>query len=235
MRNGILLSFLVFLLLSMSSQAGETSTYDFSWLDPDKEVYVLQNRKFRKNKSLFVNVGFGKALSGPFVDSTHFQGRIGYYFKEDWGLTVLYNKNSGEENETALSVKAAGANPFRRIVQDYQAILVNWAPFYSKVNAFNKVFYYDFILGLGLAKLNEENNRVIVNTPSATDAPTSESHTGLALDIGTKFFISKSWSADINLTSIIYKAKNGRPDGDANQKEIYYDHWDLTVGIGYTF
>ena len=60
--------------------AGESSTYDFSWLDPDKEVYVLQNRKFRKKRSLFVSGGGGKTLSGAFVDSNSITGAHGIFF-----------------------------------------------------------------------------------------------------------------------------------------------------------
>ena len=34
-----------------------------------------------------------------------------------------------------------------------------WAPFYSKANFFNKIFYYDFIIGIGYAELDDANNR----------------------------------------------------------------------------
>ena len=35
-------------LISGVVVANEKSVYEFSWLDKDKEIYVLQNRKFRK-------------------------------------------------------------------------------------------------------------------------------------------------------------------------------------------
>src|SRR3989338_11308296 len=104
------------------ADAGENSTYSFSWLDPDKEVYVLQNRKFRKNGNFMMSAGGGMTLSGAFVDAKHLQGRAGYFFKEEWGLEGLYSHNQGKENSTANSVRNegnSGSAPFRRIVKNY--------------------------------------------------------------------------------------------------------------------
>ena len=91
--------------MGREGRAGESSTYSFSWLDPDKEVYVLQNRKFRKKRSLFLNLGFGKDISESFVDSTQIQGRVGFFFKEDYGLGLLYSQNRGKDSDSAESVQ----------------------------------------------------------------------------------------------------------------------------------
>lgn len=238
MRKGILFYAISFLLLfSLKAYASEKSTYNFSWLDPDKEVYVLQNRKFRKNKKFSLSFGGGKTLSGPFVDSYHGQLRASYFFKEEWGVTVLYGKGSGSENDTAEGVRANGAIPFRRIVQDYQAILLNWSPFYSKMNTFNKVFYYDVIFGLGFGSISEENNRNAVNSNnlSLSFAESAESHSALSFEVLMKFYITKNWSADLGILGMLYEAKNGAQDGSSSSKDIAYSHWDLTLGLGYTF
>ena len=104
--------FLIFIMLGKESYSGESSTYNFSWLDPDKEVYVLQNRKFRKKRSLFLKAGFGKSLSGSFVDSTQLQARAGFFFKEEYGVGVLYSKNNGKANETSETVGKFISIPF---------------------------------------------------------------------------------------------------------------------------
>ncbi len=46
---------------SLQLVASEKNVYDFSWLDQDKEVYVLQNRKFRKKNKLYVGAMAGRA------------------------------------------------------------------------------------------------------------------------------------------------------------------------------
>ena len=38
----------VFIALTTLAQAADDDEYNFSWLDPDKKIYVLQNRKYRK-------------------------------------------------------------------------------------------------------------------------------------------------------------------------------------------
>ena len=44
-----------------SAFAAVDDDYNFSWLDPDKKIYVLQNRKFRKANAaqLFLMGGMG--------------------------------------------------------------------------------------------------------------------------------------------------------------------------------
>ena len=95
-----LLSFVLILFVSIFStttlQAGEKSTYSFSWLDSDKEVYVLQNRRFSKQGRMHLNAGYGMTLSGAFVDATSIQGKVGFFLTEEIGLEVMYAKN--EEN-----------------------------------------------------------------------------------------------------------------------------------------
>ena len=39
---------LVVLFVTKNTHAGEKSLYDFLWLDPDKKVYVLQNKIYKK-------------------------------------------------------------------------------------------------------------------------------------------------------------------------------------------
>ena len=118
------------LMFNSHSFAGEGDTYSFTWLDPDKEVYVLQNRKYRKAGKLHLNIGAGVTTSGAFVDATTFQGRAGYFFSEDWGFEAVYSLNNGEENGTAASLRnegTAGSVPFRRIVDSYVGGMVLWS------------------------------------------------------------------------------------------------------------
>ena len=97
---------LLSLLLTTKLFASEKDIYEFSWLDPDKEVYVLQNRKFRKAGHLHLNAGGGITTSGAFVSSTAIQGRAGYFMTEDFGIEGLYSKNNGKENDTAKGVRS---------------------------------------------------------------------------------------------------------------------------------
>lgn len=238
MKSKVLASLVLFsLTFTTNLFASEKDIYEFSWLDPDKEVFVLQNRKFRKAGHLHVNLGAGITTSGAFVDSTAIQGRAGYFVTEDYGLEVIYSKNNGKENDTAKAVRTGGGGgtgttPFRRIVQSYTGAMFLWSPFYSKINTFNSIVYMDWIFGVGYASLTEKNNKLrFTEGASAEGIETEESHSGLIWEAGLKFYLSESLSVRTDLTAIHYKAQNVSGDGTSS----YKSNFDATVSLGYSF
>ncbi|GAB4009509.1 MAG: hypothetical protein Fur0010_00250 [Bdellovibrio sp.] len=223
-------------MLFVTVMASERDVYNFSWLDPDKEVYVLQNRKYRKDGKFHVNLGAGLTTSGAFVDAKTFQGRAGYFFREDWGFEFLYAKNSGTENATAASVRSDGVSgsiPFRRIVDSYMGGMLMWSPFYAKINTFNKIIYLDWLLGLGVAKIEETNNRDEFLTGLISSAQTTGSHTGLMWDTSLKFYLNENWDIRTDLTVVHYKAE--KPTRSSTKEESYYSNWDFSLSLGYSF
>lgn len=238
MKSKVLASLVLFTLVFTTNLfASEKDIYEFSWLDPDKEVFVLQNRKYRKAGHLHVNLGAGITTSGAFVDSNAIQGRAGYFVTEDYGLEVIYSKNSGKENDTAKAVRSGGGGgtgttPFRRIVQSYTGAMFLWSPFYSKINTFNSIVYMDWIFGVGYASLVEKNNKLrFTEGQSAEGIETEETHSGIMWEAGLKFYLSESFSVRTDLTAVHYKAENVSGDGSSSYKSNY----DATVSLGYTF
>lgn len=231
-----MLLFFTLLLYANSLRAAESDTYNFSWLDQDKEVYVLQNRKFRKVDGLHFNIGYGTTTSGAFVDAKMIQGRVSYYFLEDWGFQFLYSKNEGEENITASSVRrnssGTGSIPFRRIVDNYMGVMGVWSPFYSKINSFNKIIYVDWLIGLGFAKLEETNNRRELETGGGLNTPTTENHNGAIWDVGAIIYLSRTWNVRLDLTGVHYRAQESLRN---NPQEIWYENFDFTVSAGLSF
>jgi outer membrane beta-barrel protein len=232
-----LLSLFVLLSLALSTKlfASEKDIYEFSWLDPDKEVYVLQNRTFRKAGHVHLNAGGGITTSGAFVNSTAIQGRAGYFFTEDFGFEGLYSKNSGKENDTAKGVRSSGVQgtgttPFRRIVDNYWGIMALWSPFYSKINTFNKIVYMDWIFGVGYAQLKEKNNKLAFQSAALADVETAESHSGVIWEVGLKFYLSQEFSIRTDLTSVLYSANNISTSGSSMKT-----NYDATISLGYSF
>jgi outer membrane beta-barrel protein len=235
MKSKILSIFLLSsLFLSSKVIAAENDIYEFSWLDPDKEVYVLQNRKFRKADRLYVNTGGGITTSGAFVDSTSIQGRAGVFLTEGFGVEGLYAKNSGKENATAAGVRSStggSATPFRRIVENYWGVMATWSPFYSKTNTFNSIIYMDWIFGVGYAQLTEKNNKLDFSGDVALkNIPTTESHSGLIWEAGLMFYLSQNFTLRTDLTAVHYSAANVKTTGNSIKS-----NFDATVSIGYTF
>ena len=236
MNKLIIFSFIFFgFLSSINTFASEGDAYDFSWLDPDKEVFVLQNRKFRKAGRMHANVGYGFTTSGAFVDAKAIQARAGYFFQESMGVEFVYSMNSGEENDTAKSVRnpgGAGSFPFRRIIDNYMGAMFLWSPFYNKINTFNKIVYMDWILGIGFAKLEETNNQSEILTSGGDTTLTTESHNGLMWDLGTKFYINEMWSLRVDINAIHYKATEAK---SVDATEQWYSNYDLVFALGINF
>lgn len=223
--------FFVFLFSSFLSIAGEKSVYDFAWLDQDKEVYVLQNRKFRKDGKLFLSAMGGFTTSGAFVDATNYQGRLGYFFHEEFGVELLYAVAQSKTNPSFSDISRI-ATTFYRKIESYYGGMMLWSPFYAKINTFNKVLYFDWNFGLGIAKVTDKNNKnkVVVAT---NDILLEENHTAIMWGMGPRFYISDSWSIRLDLTAFHYKA-NKQLDASLS-KEVRFNNYDLTAGLNYTF
>ena len=229
--NLFLILFLIFISLTEKvAYSAQGDTYSFSWLDPDKEVFVLQNRKYFKKNRLYINGGGGIKTNGAFVDSYFFQGRIGYFFLEDWGLEGLYVKHKGEESDAAKSVRKRTI-PFRRLIQSYQGGMLLWSPFYAKVNTFNNIIYLDWMIGIGGAQLTEDNNVLSLQSSAIDRRITTETHQGLLWDTSLKFFINRHWEIRTGLTVFHYKAEEPTDEG----KESWDSNWDVHLSLGLIF
>jgi outer membrane beta-barrel protein len=232
-------SLFLFFVTSVASVAiaSEKSLYDFSWLDKDKEIYVLQNRSFRKDGKLFVALNVGETVAKAYVEGMVGQARIGYFFKEDFGIEILTSKNDGKFNDLASKVISQGAVPYSRIIDSYNAAQLLWSPFYSKINTFNKIFYYDWMFGLGYASITNSDNRNEFKAGESRTTLTEETNSGLIWSTGLRFYITPSWSARIDFTALRYEADFFVKDGTTFKSggKEWFNNYDLTLGVNYTF
>lgn len=227
---------LISLILSANLLASEKSVYDFTWLDSDKEIYVLQNRKFRKIQKLYVGGTVGKQTNGAFIDSYALDLYAGYFFKEDWGLELSYTKASGAENATHDGVSDQGSVAFYRKITSGTSAMLMWSPFYSKINTFNKIFYFDWLIGAGVSSLETEDNRL--KFVSVTDnTPTVESNIALSWITGFRFYINESWSTRIDFKAYHLNADRvTKPSGGQTETTKKYSHfYNINFGLNYSF
>lgn len=224
------------LMLSAIVVAGEKSVYEFNWLDKDKEIYVLQNRRFRKSGSFYVGATGVKTLSGAFIDSYGGSARAGFFFREDWGVEFAHGKNSGSENDTAKGVLDQTSVPYYRKIDSYTGAMLMWSPFYSKINTFNRIFYFDWMLGLGAASIKTlDNSRRFANTSDTS--MTSENLMGVLWNTGLRFYINESWSVRVDITGLNYQAKKSRRVNAGNELKTnkVFSNYDLGLGLNYAF
>lgn len=224
---------MVLAMVMLRAQASEQDLYDFLWLDPDKKVYVLQNKVYEKKGTFYGSLGIGKGLSADFQDTRTYTGRVGYFFAEEWGIELLYTNKNHENDDAYESVTNSGANnkvPFVRRINSYYGGLVVWSPFYGKINTFNRIFYFDWSFGLGVSQIDAESNRTAFRNNASVDAYEEESFTGAVYKTQFRFYITENLNMDLDLTGNLYKANSG-----ISNSEKIRNNMDMGLSIGVSF
>jgi outer membrane beta-barrel protein len=229
------ISFLAAVMLLFTSRgilAGEKSLYDFLWLDPDKKVYVLQNKIHKKEYTLYFDVGYLANFTSKFQDTQGYAGRLGYYFHEEWGIEAFYNQYSNTENDDYRNVRLINtAEPFiRRLNSSYGANLL-WSPFYGKINTFNKIFYFDWSFGVGVVKINAESNIDSVRNPLLPSTFKKEDYNGAVAKTNMKFHLREDIHFGLEYMNTYYRAAGPK---NPNNKRLR-TNTDVIFSIGYSF
>lgn len=223
---------LLLILLFIGAQktyASEDDLYDFLWLDPDKKVYVLQNKVYKRKGRKYADIGFIKNLSSDFQTTYGTHLKFGYYLSEDWALEGIYNKYTNSDNAALKNLKQINNTvPFIRKFNDLYGVAANWSPFYGKINTFNKIFYFDWSFGAGVVKINAQSNVDTASDPDL-DGFKKETFTGGLLKTGLRFHINKNIHLGLDYQNTIYKAKT--PGNPAGLKQ----NSDAILSIGFSF
>ena len=216
-------------------KATEKDLYDFMWLDPDKKVYVLQNKVHKKENSIFLNLGYGTNLSSTFVDTSVLHSNFGYYINEEWAIEGMYSKYSNKENDSFSNIKRInGVVPFIRKPNSSYGLLVKWSPFYGKINTFNSIFYFDWAFGAGLGKINTESNKDTVTNASTANTYKKESYTNVIAKTELQFHASKNIHISLGLNINNYKAPGPTVGGVAPEPKLRNDV-DAILSVGFSY
>lgn len=210
----------------------EQSVYDFLWLDPDKKVYVLQNKIHKKEKTNYFNVGIGKTINSDYQTTRSYVLQAGHYFHEEWGVELLYIDYNNKPNTAYQNLQQVNTSyPFiRRLKQSYGAMAV-WAPFYGKVNTFNKIIYFDWMFGAGLTQIEAENNRDSFSARAQENIYKSERLNAAALK--TKFQVHATKNLHLNL-EILNQHYRAPAATNPATKELN-TNTDVIISVGFSF
>ncbi len=213
----------------------ERDEYDFSWLDPEKKIYVVQNRKYTKASRLEISTSYGVGMGETYRTQRTWAVRGIFYLSEHFGVSGFMLNNNNTENDTLVQIKqVANRAPEVRDTNKYYGGSVMWLPFYGKLNMFNQIFYLDwhFEAGIGSANTELDINTSVNGAPIIVNDTFSAFHWGS----GLKFFITRHWLARLDFLATYYKASNGLTTSSGSiAKEETYDNYYLTLGVGYTF
>ncbi len=220
------------LIMTKQTKAGEESLYDFLWLDPDKKVYVLQNKLYKKENSFYFDLGYVSNMTSKFQDTRGFSARAGYYFHEEMGVELAYNQYYNSNNDDFANVKLInGAVPFVRRPTSTIAALAIWSPFYGKINTFNQIYYFDWSFGAGYAQVNTESNIKSVRINNAPNRYESKTFSGAALKTKLKFHLTEHVHLGVEYMNTYYMAP-----GPKNPKsDRLRTNTDLIFSVGFSF
>lgn len=212
--------------------SAEDSVYDFLWLDPDKSVYVLQNKTYKKEKTFGVDVSLLKKTGDEFQTTYGIDLKANYYFTEEFGLEAFYTHYSNSENDTYDNLKRAipTREPFMRKMNSAMGAMVLYSPFYGKVNTFNKIFYFDWNFGLGLAQLDTESNISSVLIVNKENIFESKTFTAIAMKTAFKVHLSRRTTIGLEVRNFMYK---GDTPGNGPKQNV--NSTDLMIGLGIKF
>ncbi len=234
-KNIFALALVSFTLSAPALRADEKDLYDFMWLDPDKKVYVLQNKVHKKDKTVYLNLGYGQGLTSTFVDTSMIHTNFGFYFTEEWAIEGLYTKYSNSDNEALSNLKRLnGSIPFIRKTDSNFGVLAKWSPFYGKINTFNKIFYFDWSFGLGLGKLNTTSNAKSVAVPAQANTYADEKYTSFIAKTGLSFHATKNIHIGLDLIMNNYKAPGPTINGVTPSSKLR-QNTDAILTIGVSF
>ena len=218
-------------ILSGNLLAGEKDLYDFLWLDPDKSVYVLQNKIYPKENSYYVDLGYMMNFTSTFQETSGAQIKAGYYFKEEWAVELAHMKYSNSDNSALDSVKVvAGLEPFIRRPLSSTSLYLIWSPFYGKINTFNKIYYFDWSFGIGSGVYNMESNLDTAELASENKYE-SESYTPVQLKTTLKFHVNRNFHVGLEFINTNFQSNTPK---DPNTKSWDQNN-DLVFSIGASF
>lgn len=239
LKVALITSGLVWLLLMASSWAesaqaadgsGSDDDYNFSWLDPDKKIYVLQNRKFRKEGRLMLSGLAGPGFNSNYRNGFNFEPRLGYYFHEEWGIEAFYTHTANSYNALYDGLAATGATiPSIREIRSQFGLLLNWSPWYAKINVFNSILYFDWYFQGGLGQLTSAVNRR--TSATAADQFTTENLMAVYLGTGQQFHLSRSFFVRLDFLLSLYSASIST----SFPQKTLYSNLNFGVGAGVRF
>lgn len=211
------------------SHESKNDEYNFSWLDPEKKIYVLQNRKYVKTGHPIVSVMGGGSMSNPYRNILSVDGRFAYYMSEWLGVEVFYTNFLSAPNTTiqALAIASPNALPSVREIRSQMGGMIHFVPWYAKINVFNSILYFDWYFGAGLASLSS-----FVDTNTVASSPANfvqQTLPGLCLSTGNEYYLSQSFIFRWDVMGTFYSA----PINQLTGRTSIFSNVNFAMGLGW--
>ncbi|MCY4645193.1 MAG: hypothetical protein OXB88_11300 [Bacteriovoracales bacterium] len=215
----------------------EDHLYDFRWLDPNKKVYVLQNKIYKRRHTFFSHVGWLSGLTSNFQEVTGIQGAFGFYIGEEWALELSYHQLTNTDNQDMKNLKIIEEDlfPFIRKIETKKGLTLLFSPFYGKINLFNKIIYFDWSFGLGLDLLDTTSNAKTVAIDTAKNMFETRSLSSLLAKTSLRIYLSRTFYTGMEFHRNYYQAEGPHPEGGPVPADQLRYNDDLIFFFGVSF
>jgi len=245
------LSLFILLLLSLNTFAGLKDVYRYRWLDPKKEVFVLQDKMHENDGRFYISAGYADHRLSEFQSAATINGTLGYYFSEEWAIEGFYNHFLNSNNaayKAVVTQTSTGSGGTSNIVLPH---VVRWdnmmganllyTPFYGKINTFNLIFYVDLSFGLG-ASWNTYSHNTTAATSTLKDAYETDSTVSVNWKFQFKWHLTDNIKIKFDfvnylasLPSLDFKGFNTGGSGTHEETTEIIRSYDLLASVGFMF
>jgi outer membrane beta-barrel protein len=230
LMHSLLFTALVIRLFS-PAYAGEESLYDFLWLDPDKSVFVLQNKLYEKRHTTYFNTMVLKSVNIEFQKNYGVQLRSGHFFTNELAVEAFYNRYTNEFDTAYQNIQVInGSEPFLRRLHSSYGLNGVYSPFYGKINTFNHIFYFDWSFSVGFGKVNTDSNRKSVVDPLIPSSFEAEKYNALFTGSNLRFYLTPKFHLNVGAQNSSFYGH----DPIGNTKSLTHQI-DFLIGIGLSF
>ena len=192
-----------------AAAASSDDEYNFNWLDPEKKIYVLQNRRYLKANRVMFSGMVGTGFSNPYRTTYNFDPRAAFYLSEEWGFEVFYTLTANVANSTfnALSAVHNTLPVIREIRSSQYGGEIHWVPWYAKINVFNKVLYFDWYFAAGAGALQSALFNSTTDAGVTTATEVDQTNFAFFWGTGHIYHITDSLLVRLDFTSAVYNAQ----------------------------
>jgi len=197
------------------------SEFSFQWLDPDKKISVIQNRKFLKARHLILSVSGGPGSISPYRNSWALEPRAAFWFSELIGIEVFYHYIVNTDSTTLTQLQAAtSVLPVLRDLQGQFGGLIKFAPWYAKINLFNQILAFDWHVSLG--------GGMIQSTLLSNNVTTPDSRIAIFAGTGHDFHLTRLLDFKLNFQWTFFNA----PISGTSGASTWFSNMVFGAGLG---
>ena len=219
-------------LFGQASYAGTEDIYKFKWLDPDKKVFVLQEKTYENRHKIYFDLGYGQSQFSDFQDSSFIHADIGWYFAEEWGIELLYHSYENKNNDSYKAVqRQVTVIPFIIKIDNAIGGLLVYSPFYGKLNTYNLIYYLDWSFAGGFASLNTNDNFASFTANSTTDTYVDKKRSAFVAKTQVRFFVTKHFHINLDYAAFFVRAPE--PGTGGSEKYVRYGDFYLSAGVSF--